>query len=61
MGSGPEAAEAMPEHVYPLPLEGFPVRQKANPLSVIGSFSAVPEVMGVPPGISLEEVGKTKT
>ena len=41
MGSGSEAAEAIADRVYPLPLEGFPVRQKSDPLSVIGPLSAV--------------------
>lgn len=37
------------------------MKEKSDPLSVIGPLSAVSEVMGVPPGVSLEEVGKTKT
>ena len=61
MGSGSKADEAVGEYVYPLPLEGFPVRQKSDPLSVIGPLSAAAELMGVPPGSSPAEVGKTKT
>ncbi len=44
-----------------LPPEVSPVLQEFDPLPVIRPLSAAAEVMGVPPGSSSAEVGKTKT
>ncbi len=61
MDSGPEAAEAVAEHVYALPLSAYPVVQKFASPPIIRPLSAAARVMGVPPGISPEKVGKMKT
>ncbi len=80
MDSGPEAAAALAEQIFALPLESqplvlqfdslslaslppqdSPVLQEFDPLPVIRPLAAAAEVMGLAPGVSPEEVGKTKT
>ena len=56
-----DVAEAVAEQVYELPLESYPVVLKLGRLPVTRPLSEAAEDMGVPPGVSPEEVGKMKT
>ena len=61
MEAGSDVAEAVAERVYELPLVSYPVVLKLDRLPVTRPLSDAAQVMGVPPGISPEEVGKTNT